>query len=198
VQPSMAGRQGAVDAETTAGGQDAERKVRVECEGVMLKLTLSAKQMQKPIAEAIVRPFLKAYSKKKGLEKEVDVKDVAQVTVDSDGQTQLQVLNDIHIYTAAQCLEKLRGDVDFDVYLKRDAPPASAPATPKKPATLPKDTRVLIHGLTSRAGESLNGSEGRLTGFNPSTGRYEVTLKNDGRVVSCKMENVMDLGQHQV
>ena len=75
-------------------------KVRVECNGVMLKLTLSEKQMEKPFAEAVLKPFLKAYSKKKGEEKGVG--DVAQVTVDSDGQTELKVLNDIHIFSAEQ------------------------------------------------------------------------------------------------
>ena len=64
-------------------------QVRVECNGIMLKLTLSDKQMEKPFAEAILKPFLKAYSNKKGEEK--GVSDVAQVTVDSDGQTSLKV-----------------------------------------------------------------------------------------------------------
>lgn len=92
----------AEEASNAAKEACSERKVRVECNGVILKLTLTAKQMEKPFAEAILRPFLKAYSKKKGLEKEIDVKEVAQVTVDSDGQTQLEVLHDIYIYSAAQ------------------------------------------------------------------------------------------------
>lgn len=175
---------------------DGSRQVRVECNGVMLKLTLSPKQMAKPFADAILKPFLKAYSKKKG-GNEVTVDDVAQVTVDSDGQTALAVLNDIHIFSAEQCLKKLEGAVDVDVYLKGDPPPKPPPPKPKAPDRLPKDARVVIHGLTSAAGQQLNGLEGKLTGFNEAKERYDVTLE-DGRVVSCKVDNLIDLGAHKL
>jgi hypothetical protein len=179
------------------GGDDGERVVRVECNGVKLKLTLTTAQLRRPFAVAILRPFLKAYSKKKGLE-EVDVKEVAQVTVDSDGQTQLQVLSDIHIFSAQQCLEKLTGDIDIDVFLKADMPSLPPAPQPPKQVRLPKDSRVMIQGLVSHAGAPLNGSEGRVTGFNAASERYDVTLKDDGKVVSCRMENLIDLAQHQV
>jgi len=170
--------------------------VRVECNSVMLKLTLSEKQMAKPFAEAILKPFLKAYSKKKG-GAEVTVKDVSQVTVDSDGQTSLKVLNDIHIFSAEQCFEGLEGNIDVDIRLKGDDMPSKPAPKPVASTRLPKDARVLIHGLTSAAGEQLNGLEGRLSGFHEPKERYQVTLK-DGKVVSVRAENLIDLGQHKL
>jgi len=176
--------------------EDSSKQVRVECNGVMLKLTLSEKQMTKPFAEAILKPFLKAYSKKKGGD-EVSVQDVGQVTVDSDGQTELKVLNDIHIFSAEQCLKGLEGNVDVDVYLKGDDMPTAPPPKPKAPTRMPRDTRVVIHGLSSAAGSKLNGMEGKLSGFNDAKERYDVTLE-DGRVVSCKADNLIDIGQHKL
>ena len=170
--------------------------VRVECNSVMLKLTLSEKQMSKPLAEAIIKPFLKAYSKKKG-GAEVTVKDVSQVTVDSDGQTSLKVLNDIHIFSAEQCFKGLEGNIDVDIRLKGDDMPTPPAPKPVASTRLPKDARVLIHGLTSAAGEQLNGLEGRLSGFHEPNERYEVTLE-DGKVVSVRAENLIDLGQHKL
>ena len=69
------------------------KKVRVECNGVILKLTLTPKQLQKPFAEAVLNPFLKAYSKRADppIEPPLDVSHVRQVTVDSDSQRSLQV-----------------------------------------------------------------------------------------------------------
>ena len=180
----------------TGGDDDGSRKVRVECNGVILKLTITDKQMQKAFADAILKPFLKAYSKRKGGD-EVTVQDVSQVTVDSDGQTSLKVLNDIHIFSAEQCLKGLEGIVDVDVYLKGDDMPKPPAPKPKAPPRLPKDSRVIIHGLTSAAGERLNGQEGKLSGFNEAKGRYMVTLE-DGQVVSCRMENLIDLGNHKL
>lgn len=97
----------AEEARASQAGASTDRKVRVECNGVMLKLTLTPQQMEKPFSDAVLKPFLKAYSKKKGLQTEVDVKQVAKVTVDSDGQTQLEVLNDIYIYSAQQVATSL-------------------------------------------------------------------------------------------
>jgi len=179
-----------------AASDDGGRIVRVECNNVMLKLTLSEKQMAKPFAEEILKPYLKAYSKKMGTV-EVTVQDVAQVTVDSDGQTELKVLNDIHIFSCEQCLKGLEGNVDVDVYLKGDDRPNAPASKPKAAARLPKDARVVIHGLTSEAGQKLNGLEGKLSGFNEAKERYDVTLE-DGKVVSCKLDNLIDIGQHKL
>ena len=66
-------------ADASEGSADNSKQVRVECDGVALKLTLSAKQLTKPLAEAVLKPFLKAYAKKKGIEPP-DVKNVSQVT----------------------------------------------------------------------------------------------------------------------
>ena len=66
-----------------------ERSVRVECAGTMLKLTLTPKMLQKPFREAVVAPFLKAFSKKRNEARVLTPDDVYQVTIDSDGQTKL-------------------------------------------------------------------------------------------------------------
>ena len=181
------------DAATTEGGD--VTAVRVECDGVILKLTLTEKQLDKPFAEAILRPFLRAFGKKRGMsEAEVDVKRVARVTVDSDAHTELQEVKEIHIFSAAHVLKGCRGDIDIEIYLKRDLPPPPPPtAKPKATDRLPKDARVCVHGLMSEAGQKLNGEEGRLSGFDEAKGRYDVTLQ-DGRVISAKPENLIDLG----
>ena len=58
-------------------------------------------------------------------------------------------------------------------------------------------SQVVIHGLTSEAGQKLNGLEGKLSGFNEAKERYDVTLE-DGKVVSCKLDNLIDIGQHKL
>ena len=186
-------------AEEAPSGQDAptERKVRVECNGVMLKLTLNERTMRKPFADAVVRPFLKAYASKKGLAAPPELKDVAQVTVDSEGQTQLQVLNDITIFSAEQCLEKLRGEVDVDIHLKDPDAVPKAPERKPKREVMSKDTRVVIQGLSSQKGAELNGQEGHLSAYHEASGRYDVTLR-DGQVVSVKEANLIDIGQHML
>lgn len=188
-------------ARSAAASDDVGRPVRVECDGVALKLTLTPKQMQKPFVDAVLRPYLKAYSKKKGIA-EVDVKEVAQVTVDSEGQTQLQVLGDIHIFSAEQCLKGLEGDVDVEVHLKKDKPKAPQPKeAPKGPPKLPKDARVVIHGLTSKAGEALNGLRGRVQFFHDNKGRYDVLVDEgtrEERIVSVKVDNLIDIGAHDL
>ena len=81
----------------SAGGEadaaaDGSKVVRVECNGVMLKLTLTAKQMKKPLADAVLRPFLKAYSKKAEppIDPPLDISNVRKVTLDSDSLRSLQ------------------------------------------------------------------------------------------------------------
>jgi hypothetical protein len=101
-------------------GDDGSMQVRVECDGVMLKLTLTAKQLKKPFKDGVLKPFLKAYSKKKGIEPAVDVSRVSQVTVDSDGQRALKSLTDIHIFPSEEVFKGLRGDIDVDIFLKTD------------------------------------------------------------------------------
>ena len=126
-----------------------ERKLRVECNGVVLKLTLSAKQMSKPFADAVLAPFLKAYSKKKGLEPPVQVEQVAQVTMDSDDQTSLKVLHDIRLYDVHHHLKGAKGDVEFEIFLqgssqvqmewkRKGAAAAASGAAPPPPP--PKET----------------------------------------------------------
>ena len=183
---------GAVD---VGDGEEATTPIRMECNGVVLKLSLTAKQMGKPFADALLKPFLKAYSKKKGLDKVVETKDVAQIVVDSEGQTKMEEIKDLH-FPAEECLKMCGEDIEIEVRLKD---PTKAPKAPEKKSSsetrLPKDARVLIHGLTSQAGQGLNGLEGRVTGLNEAKQRYDVTL-TDGRVVSAKMENLIDLKHH--
>ena len=175
-----------------------ELPLQVSCNGVTLKLTLSAKQKAKPFADAVVKPFLKAYSKKKGFEGVVEVKDVAQITVDSDSQTELQVLKDIQIFSAEAVLKGCRGDIEVEIQLKDPSKaPKPPPPKPKVKDVLPRDARVLIHGLTSTAGQELNGMEGRTCGYHEDKGRYDVRL-TDGRVVSAKADNLIDLGAQQL
>lgn len=169
-----------------------ERAVKVELDGVALKLTLSASQLAKPFSDSVLKPFLKAYAKKKEL-KPIDIKEVAQVTIDSDSHTEIQILKDIHIFSAEQCLKGAEGDIDIEVKLKGDDRPV-APAPKKKVERLPMNARVLVHGLTSRASEALNGVKGKVTGLDESKepARYSVTLE-DGKVLSVRMANLIDI-----
>lgn len=41
-----------------------DRACVVSCDGVSLKLTLTPKMLKKPLDEAVLAPFLKAFSKK--------------------------------------------------------------------------------------------------------------------------------------
>lgn len=181
-------------------GADAgsERTIRCECSGVMLKLTLSRKQMEKPFAEAILRPFLKAYSKKKGLKHAVGVDQVQKVTVDSDEQTALKVLQDIHIFSVDGVLRGLKGDIDVDIYLKGDKdlevhappPPPRPPTPPPAPAKLAIDAEVEIFGLESEAGSKLNGLKGKVVKFHEDKGRYDVAIDGEDRTCSVKPLNL--------
>jgi len=196
----------AQEASHSKGSASEPRTVRVECNGIMLKLTVSPKQLQKPFADAVLKPFLKAYSKKVDppIEPPLDTSSIRQVTIDSDGQRSLQVMNDIHIYSAAAVLENLEGDVDVDVFLKseEDLAPKEAPKE-AAPPPLPKDARVLIHGLNSEAGKAMNGLKGRVTGYNAGKGRYDVTVESKkcdhyGKVVSCRAFNLRELGPKEL
>ena len=85
------------------------------------------------------------------------------------------------------------------MYLKGDKLPfAPAKPKPKEADRLPKDARVLIHGLTSAAGGQLNGLEGKTCGFHADSGRYDVRLEVDERIVSVKQANLIDLGTHKL
>ena len=81
------------------GGGDGSKKVTVECNGVKLKLTLTAKQLEKPFSDAVLKPFLAAYSKKQvpPIEPALSADSVAQVTVDSEGQKQLSEIKMLHL-----------------------------------------------------------------------------------------------------
>ena len=179
-------------APTGKGVSDTETVVQVECNDVTLKLTLSAKQLRKSFADAVLKPFLKAYGKKKGLDESAcDVKEVAQVTIDSDSHTQMQELKDIHIYSAEDCLKGAEGDIEIAVKLKGADRPV-APKEKPKVERLPKDARVLVHGLSSNAGQALNGCKGKVTGLDELKERYEVTME-DGNVISAKVDNLIDI-----
>lgn len=141
-----------------AKADDGSRQVVVTCGKVSLKLTLTEKQMRKTVADAVIKPFLKAYSKKVG--SEVGIAEVRQVTIDSDGQRELQVLTDIHIFTTEQALRKLEGDIDIEILLKGDgtaageapkAPPKKAPsAVPDEVYHLPSAQPNLPRTLTGK------------------------------------------------
>ena len=94
--------------------------------------------------------------------------------------------------------QTVEGDIEIEVHLKTDKPKAPPPkAKPTGEPRLPKDARVLIHGLVSDAGKDLNGLDGRVAMFHEAKERYDVRLA-DGRVVSCRLANLIDLGQHQI
>ena len=133
--------------------EDDGTPIRVECNGVALKLTLSAKQMAKSFEKAVLVPFFKAYSKKKGFEYPPLVRDVAQILIDSEGQREMQELKDVN-FPAEQCLKGLQGSIEVVINLK-DPTKAPKPPPPKEKsaALLPKDARVLIHNLASQAGQ---------------------------------------------
>jgi len=103
-------------------GGGASKQVRVECNGVMLKLTLSEAQLKKSFADAVLTPFLKAYSKKAGLYagRLPTPADVASVEVDG------VPLGDHGLGSGIVLLA--REAVDVDVELK---PPPAAAAPPQ-------------------------------------------------------------------
>lgn len=182
----------------------AERSVRVECNGTMLKLTLTPKQLQKPFKDAVLAPYLKAYSKKRGEDPPLGPDDVFQVTIDSEGQKKLKTLDNIYIDSAEYCLRDCNGEIDIDVYLKRDQPPpkprekwltgdndkkAEVEDVPKG-ERLPDGARVEIFGLTSEAGRALNGLHGHVECWHANKGRYDVKVEGEERIVSAKHSNV--------
>ena len=59
-----------------------ERKIKVSCGEVTLQLTLTSKLLAKPFEDAVLKPFLKAYSKRTG--EAADVRRVARVEVDEE------------------------------------------------------------------------------------------------------------------
>lgn len=96
-----------------------DRCTRVTCGDVSLKLTLTAKQLAKPFDQAVLAPFLKAYSKKVGTTCTVD--QVTCVKVDD------VMLGDT---TIAASVVLLTGEtVDTEITLR-----AAAPQAPAKPA----------------------------------------------------------------
>ena len=62
----------------------ASRATRVRCGDVELKLTLTAKQLDRPFDTAVIAPFLKAYSKKVGALEPVTLAQVSVVRVDDE------------------------------------------------------------------------------------------------------------------
>ena len=60
------------------------RATRVRCGDVELKLTLTAKQLDRPFDTAVIAPFLKAYSKKVGALEPVTLAQVSVVRVDDE------------------------------------------------------------------------------------------------------------------
>ena len=59
-----------------------ERKIKVSCGEVTLQLTLTSKLLAKSFEEAVLKPFLKAYSKR--TDEDADVNRVARVEVDEE------------------------------------------------------------------------------------------------------------------
>ena len=94
----------------------AERSTVVSCGDVSLKLTLTAKQLSKPFDQAVLAPFLKAYSKKTGTTVSVDK--VTCVKVDD------VMLGDP---TIAASVVLLKGEaVDTEIFLRNMQAPKPA------------------------------------------------------------------------
>ena len=77
--------------------------MRVECNGVMLKLTLSQKLLRKPFKDAVLTPFLKAYSKKATppIHPPIGIDKIYEVTIDSEEQRGLKKVSDVRSSTAS-------------------------------------------------------------------------------------------------
>eukprot|EP01079_Euglenida_sp_SAG-EU17-18_P004497 gene4497-4734_t len=61
-------------------------------------------------------------------------------------------------------------------------------AMPQQP--LPNGQRVLIEGLTSAAGEKLNGQCGQIVGFDAAAGRHFVMVDGIGEPVRVLLGNL--------
>lgn len=109
------------------------------------------------------------------------------------------------MHTRRYVLRDCVGEIDVDIYLKRDRPPPKAKHEPgwltgdsgrkaEKPPEggekLPTGARVEIYGLTSEAGSALNGLHGHIGGWDGTKGRYDVQLEIEDKTVSCKPANV--------
>lgn len=93
-----------------------ERSTVVSCGDVSLKLTLTAKQLSKPFDQAVLAPFLKAYSKKTGATVSVD--HITCVKVDD------VMLGDP---TIAASVVLLKGEaVDTEIFLRNVQAPKPA------------------------------------------------------------------------
>ncbi len=66
-----------------------------------------------------------------------------------------------------------------------------APRYPSGPHIIPKDTSVSVHSLQSAA--QYNGMEGKLTGYDESKGRYQVSFGDEENPISIKPSNFVQL-----
>lgn len=101
--------QGSKKANAPEGGRRAT--CTVSCDGVTLKLTLSAKLLERSLAGSLVDPFLKAFSKKRADQPAVTSADVVGATVDGREITDL-----------SKALQQRASDVLLDSTLRESDP----------------------------------------------------------------------------
>lgn len=170
---------------------DETRQVRVECGDVTLKLTLNAKMLKKPLVNSVLAPFLKAYSKKMELDPPVGTDRLQSVHVEQDRLVEWDI--------PASVVLKANDITDIQVALKTakqatDKDEDEAAAEPPPGQKLVVGQWVEVHGLTSEAGQALNGLGGKVKEFHLEKQRYDVALDGEGRVISVRFENLKILG----
>lgn len=163
-----------------------EMQVRVECDDVTLKLTLSAKMQKKPFHAAVLTPFLKAYSTKTNADPVKTLDDIVSVHVDQE------YLKDLEL--PANIVMIGRGVRDVEVYLKdpeeearKERKKAAEKAEEERLAKeaedakeeLEKGCRVEIHDLAGERYRKLNGREARLVEWVEEKGRWNCKLNDD-------------------
>lgn len=184
-----------------AAYEAADLQVRVECDDVTLKLTLTSKLQKKPFKEAVLIPFLKAYSSRKGLlDAPKTLDDIQSVHVDQEYLTDLSL--------AANVVMLGRGVRDVEVFLKD--PEAEARKARQKAAekaeeerlakeaedlkdVLEVGARVEMHDLASDRVKELNGRTARLVEWVEEKKRWLVKLNDaddDDFLVSIKPANL--------
>ena len=60
---------------------------KVACEAVTLKLSFQPKHLEKPFVEALLKPFLKAFNKKRADKPVITVDDIASIVVTDEAGT---------------------------------------------------------------------------------------------------------------
>ena len=166
--------------------EEDERSVNVKADGscfgfdcITLKLTISERQLKKPLATAVIAPFLKAYAQRAAGGRLFGPDDIESVRC--DGVT----LSDYSIPCSVVLMKHTTVGLEISF-----VPP------PPPPPLLHKE--VALTGLDTTAyKEEHNGKWGRVLDFDASRGLYSVAVTGDRRVqLQLPPEKLIEIVRH--